>query len=111
MAKSTSRRRRPAMTPEGREDQLISLAFDVAEKQMEAGTASSQVLTHFLKLGTTREKLEQQKLQNENLLIAARIEQMASTERIEAMYEEALKAMRTYSGDELESFDDDFFDG
>lgn len=106
--RSTShRRRRPAHTPEGRENQLISLAADMAEQQLRAGTAPAQVVTHFLKLGSTRERVEQERLKNENLLLAARIEQIAQGNRIEAMYEEALNAMRSYSGQEVEHYDDE----
>lgn len=90
--------RRPATTLEGRENQLISLAFDLAEKMIKNGTASSQVLTHFLKLGSTREKLEQQKLQRENLLLSAKVDAISSAKRIEELYEAALNAMRTYAG-------------
>ncbi len=99
--------RRPANTPEGRENQLISLAADMAEKQLIAGTAPAQVVTHFLKLGSTRERVEQERLQNENLLLSAKIEQMASAKRIEELYETALNAMRSYSGQEVEVYDDD----
>ncbi len=103
----TTRRRRPALTPEGRESQLISLAADMAEEQLRAGTASAQVVTHFLKAGSIRDQLEKERLRNENLLISAKLEQMASGQRIEAMYEEALNAMRSYSGQEVEVYDDD----
>lgn len=97
----------PAFTPEGRESQLISLAYDRAEQQILDGTASAQVLTHFLKLGSTREKLEQQKLQRENLLLSAKVDQMASAQRIEELYEKALNAMRTYSGQTVDDYDED----
>lgn len=103
----STRRRRPAHTPEGRENQLISLAADMAEKQMIAGTAPAQVVTHFLKLGSSRERVEQERLQNENLLLSAKIEQMASARRIEELYETALNAMRSYSGQEVDVYDDD----
>lgn len=93
---------RPATTPEGRENQLISLAADLAEKQLAAGTASAQVITHFLKLGSTREALEQERLQRENLLLSAKVDQLASAKRIEELYEQALGAMRTYAGHEPE---------
>jgi hypothetical protein len=107
-AKRTGRKpRRPATTPEGRENQLISLAVDLAERQLIEGTASSQVLTHFLKLASTREKLEQERLQQENLLLSAKREQLASAKRIEELYENALNAMRAYSGEEVGGYDDD----
>lgn len=106
------RRGRPAFTPEGRESQLTSLAFDLAEKQLAQGTASAQVITHFLKLGSTREKLEQERLQRENLLLSAKVDQMASTRRIEELYETALNAMRTYAGHEVTSSyeEDEYYD-
>ncbi len=97
------RRRRPATTPEARENQLISSAFELAERQLEAGTASAQVITHYLKLGTVREKLEREKLQQENELLKAKIESMNSMHRTEEMYSKALSAMRQYSGQEVES--------
>lgn len=98
---------RPATTPEGRENQLISLASDLAERQLANGTASAQVITHFLKLGSTRERLEQERLQRENLLLSAKVDQMASSKRIEELYETALNAMRTYAGHEVNSYDED----
>jgi hypothetical protein len=93
------RRIRPATTTEGRESQLISLADSLAERQMREGTASAQVITHFLKLGSTREKLEQQRLINENLLLSAKIEQINSGQRMEELYAAALGAMREYKGE------------
>jgi hypothetical protein len=103
----SKRRHRPATTPEGSENRLISLAADLAERQLREGTASAQVITHFLKMASTRERLEQERLQNENLLLSAKIEQIASNQRIEQMYEEALNAMRSYSGQTVEAYDDD----
>ena len=76
---------------------MISLAMDVAEQQLREGTASSQVITHYLKLAT-REQLEQKKLENETALLVAKAQQIESAERAEEKYEEALKAMRRYSG-------------
>ena len=94
-----SRNSRPATTPEGRENQLVSSAIDLAEDQILNGTASSQVITHFLKLGSTRERLEQQRLEHENELTRVRIEAIESQKRVEELYMEALQAMRSYSGD------------
>lgn len=106
MARKPIRRRgRPATTPEAREQQLVSLAVDLAEKQIEEGTASSQVITHFLKLGSTRERLEQARLENENLLLQEKVTSMASGRRIEELYESALNAMREYSGQDSEELD------
>ncbi len=105
--RKTPRRLRPATTSEGREQQLISLASDLAEKQLRNGTASSQVVTHFLKMASTREKLEQERLQRENLLLSAKVEAMASSKRIEELYETALNAMREYSGNHVDVYDED----
>lgn len=101
------RPRRPATTPDGREQQLISLASDLAEKQLIEGTASSQVMTHYLKLGTSRERLEQERLARENLLLEAKADQLASGKRIEELYGQALDAMRTYSGQDVDMPEED----
>lgn len=96
------RKRPPATTPEARENQLVALAVDVAEKQLIDGTASAQVITHYLKLATPREKLEREKLVRENELLKARAENMASSARIEELYGKAIVAMRQYQGQEVE---------
>ena len=77
------RKIRPALTPEARENQMISLAVDLAEKQLLEGTASSQVITHDLKLGTTKEKLEREILEKQKALIEAKTENLQSAKRIE----------------------------
>lgn len=92
-------RHKPATTPEGRENEMVSIAHDLAERQIRNGTASSQVLTHFLKLGSTRERLEQERLQHENELTRVKIEALESQKRVEELYMEALQAMRSYAGD------------
>lgn len=99
-------RRRPATTPEARENQLISLATDLAERQMRNGSASAQVISHYLKLGSSRERLEQERLQKENELLQAKADAMASQQRVEELYTKALDAMRTYSGQEPTEMDD-----
>lgn len=100
-------RRPPATTPKARENQLISLAVDLAEKQIREGTASSQVITHFLKLGSTREKLEQTKISRENDLLSAKAEAFNSGKDVKKLYESALQAMRTYSGqDDSDDYND-----
>ena len=98
------RRRAPALTPEDREDQLIALAIDLAEKKLMDGTASNQIVAHYLKLGSTRERLEKEKLQKENELLRARTESLQSAKNIEELYKNALDAMRIYRG---ENQDDD----
>ena len=97
-ASGPSKKIRPALTPEARENQLISLAVDLAEQQLRDGTASSQVITHYLKLGTTRERLEKELLEREVELKKAKTESIQSAERIEKRYSEAITAMRNYGG-------------
>lgn len=92
-------RRKPATTPEARENEMVNAAMELAEKQIRDGTASSQVVTHFLKLGSTREQLEQQRLAHENELTRVKIESLEAQARIEELYVEAINAMRTYAGD------------
>lgn len=96
---NSPRKRPPATTPEGRENQLISLAMDLVEKRLLAGTASSQETTHFLKLGSTKERLEKDILEKQKDLITAKTESIQSAKRVEELYVDALNAMRRYSGD------------
>lgn len=103
---TSSAKRRPARTPEARENQLISLAVDLTERQLRDGTASSQVISHYLKLGSSRERLEQERLKNENILLEAKAEALASARRVEELYSKALNAMRTYAGQEPLSYED-----
>lgn len=93
-----AKRGRPALSPEARENQMIALAVDLAEQQLREGTASSQVITHFLKLGTTKAELEKEKLQLENELTKAKTESVKSMKRSEELMAEAIKAFRNYSG-------------
>ena len=92
------RKRRPATTPEGRENQLISLAVDLAERQLREGTASAQVITHYLKLATTRERVEKEILEEQKELLKAKTEALKSQKRMDELYENAINAMRIYSG-------------
>src|ERR1700761_5970128 len=98
--KGQNPQRPPATTLESRENQVIAAAYDLAERQILEGKASSQVITHFLKLGSTREQLEKERLQQENLLTAAKIESLQSAKRMEELYNKALSAMKTYAGQE-----------
>lgn len=107
MAPRRNPKRRPATTDENRENQLVSLAIDLAEKQLSEGTASSQVITHYLKLGSTRERLEQERLLRENELLNARVETLASARRVEELYAAALGAMRQYAGHQMGELEDD----
>lgn len=95
-------RRAPAVSPEARENQLIAMAYDLAEKQFLEGTASSQVITHFLKMGSSRERFEQLKLGGEIRLNDTKIENMESAVRTEELYSKAMKAMSVYSGQEVD---------
>lgn len=90
-------RRKPATTPEELENEMISLAFDATRDRIKRGDASSQELTHFLKLGSSRERLEQERLAHENELTRVKIEHMAAQSRIEELYVDAIKAMRSYA--------------
>lgn len=101
------RRRAPAKTPESREKQLMSLAVDLAEKQLSDGTASAQVITHYLKLASTTQRLEQEKLERENELLRAKTEALQSAKRVEELYANALTAMRSYSNREEDSDNED----
>ena len=92
------RSRPPATTPEARENQMIALAVDLAEKQLANGTASSQVITHYLKLGSTKEKIEKEILEKQKDLIVAKTESIKSAKQIEELYKDALSAMSRYSG-------------
>lgn len=103
-----SPRRPPGTTPEARENQLINLAVSEVERQITAGTASSQILTHYLKMGSTRERLEQRRLEAENELLKAKIEQLGSMKRMEELYEGAIQAMRSYKGEDPLPADDEF---
>ena len=88
---------RPALLPEAREAQKIAMAMDVAEERLRNGTASSQEVVHFLKLGTSRAELEKEKLKKENKVLEAKAKAYESSEEIKTLYENALKAMRNYS--------------
>jgi len=101
------RKQRPGMSVEARENQLISLAVDLAEKQLLEGTASSQVITHYLKLGSTKERLEKEILKQQKELIEAKTEALHSSKRIEELYSNALNAMRNYRGDINSDEDED----
>lgn len=98
----SKRRQSSAMTPEARENELVSQATDLAERQIQDGTVSSQVLVHYLRLGTQREKLEREKLQNDNLLRSAQVDAMRSAQRVEELMDEALRVFRYYQGEDDE---------
>lgn len=99
--------RRPALSPETREAQMISYAYDLVEQRLLNGTATSQETTHFLKLGSAKAQLELEKLRKENALLTAKEEQIKNDQRSSEMFEVALKAFKSYKGDSDDSEDDD----
>ena len=102
----TERNQPPGQTLEARENQLILLATNLAEEQLRNGTASSQVIYHYLKLGSTRERLEQERLRNENSLARAKTESIEAQKQQELDFQEAMRAWRSYSGQEEDDYDD-----
>lgn len=103
-----AKNKRPALTPEAREKQMVAYAVDLAEKQLLEGTASSQVITHYLKIGSMREKLERERLEEENKLLRAKTEALQSQKRVEELYINALNAMKRYSGQGEPDDQDDY---
>lgn len=97
---------RPALTPDARENQMAALAMDLVEQRLRDGTASSQETTHFLKLVSSKARLEQERLKLENELVAAKTKALANAEEIKVLYEEALKAMRRYGGHGDDEYDE-----
>lgn len=98
LGNSSMKKGMPARTVEARESQLIKYAVDLAEKQLLDGSASSQVITHFLKLGTSKAELEKEKLRRENILLEAKAQSIESSKESKALYEDAIKAFRNYNG-------------
>lgn len=94
----TIREIRPALTPDAREQQMISLAVDCAEKQLLEGTASSQVIVHYLKLATKKERIENEIREEQKKLIEAKTENLQSAKRVEELYQKAMEAMSVYTG-------------
>ena len=100
--------RSPARTPQERENQLIDAAVDLAHRQIQDGTASSMTIVHFLKLGSSRERLEQTRLEHEIELAKTKREQMLAEMQMGELIQDALKAMRTYTGQAPEIEDAEF---
>lgn len=105
---TSSRKVRPALTPEARENQMISLAIDLVEKRLIEGTASSQETTHFLKLATSKARLERERLELENELTKAKTESIRAQKRSDELFAEAIKAFKTYSGNNSASEEDEY---
>lgn len=106
MGKSTKKDLPPVRSPEAKESQLINLAFKLAEAKLKDGTASSQLITHFLKLATVREQLENDKLRSDLKVANAKIKHMEAQETSKDLYERALAAFRLYAGSESQEEDD-----
>ncbi len=99
-----------ARTPEQREAQLAGLAYDLAEQQFLEGTASSQVIVHFLKVGSTREKQELEKMKQETILVEAKVKDLSNVEELKVLYKDAMDAMRGYAGHDVdETIDPNIF--
>ena len=107
---SIGRKMKPALTPDAKESQMGYLAMELAEKQLRDGTASSQVITHFLKLVSSKERLEKERLEEENKLLRAKTKALADTADSKVLYENALKAMRSYSGMGVGEEDDEDYE-
>lgn len=103
---STTNNSKPAITPEAKERQMIKLSMELAEKQLREGTASSQIITHYLKLGSTKNQLEKEMLEEQKKLIQAKTENMQSAKRIEELYAKAMESMSIYSGRKAETSED-----
>ena len=102
------RKIRPGLTPEARENQLVSLAVDLAEKQLLEGTASSQVISHYLKIGSTKERIEKEILEKQKELIDAKTQALQSAKKVEELYANALRAMKNYSGQDEDDDESNF---
>lgn len=105
-AKKIKRRQAPGKTIESRENQIISLAYDLAEKRIRNGTATSQEVSHFLKMGSSQAQLERVKLENENKLLQAKTDALESQKKIEELYEKAIRSMALYQGREVSDEED-----
>lgn len=85
------------LTPEAQENEMIYLATQLARQQLQDGTASSQVIAHYLKLGSTNARLEREKLEEENKLLRAKTEALQKSANVEELYSKAIAAMQSYS--------------
>ena len=97
VVEGSMKRQTPAITPEGREDQMIAYDVNLAEEQVRNGTASSQVITHYLKLGSMRERMEKKKLQEEIKLLEAKTEAIKADREKNDLYAQVIEAIRTYT--------------
>ena len=100
----------PARTIEGRNDQLIAAAFDLVERRLHDGSASAQETVHFLRMGTINQRLQEEKVHRENLVLAARVEELKNRTSGEEMMARALAAFKGYSGQEPVDLDGEGLD-
>lgn len=98
----------PATSPEERENQLIALAYDLVEKRLIEGTATSQETVHFLKMGSVRQQEELEKLRSENELLKAKTECIQSDKITEQLYRDAIDAMRSYQPTQEDDINDPY---
>lgn len=92
------RKPKTATSPAARENQVIAMAYDLAEKQIREGTASAQVITHFLKMGSEKEREEREMMREQKRLIAAKTDSLEHSKKMESLFTDALKAIKEYSG-------------
>ena len=102
-----AKKSRPPLTAEGKEKQMISLAMDCAEEQLRNKTASSQLIVHYLKLGSEKNRLEMEKIKEENKLLKAKTEAIKSLKSQEELYVNAIRAMRRYAGEPVDDETED----
>lgn len=103
---NTQRRTRAALSPEARQQQLIAMAYDVAEKRLMEGKASSQEIVYLMRLGSRRERAEQRRIENQADFMSAKTKAIEEAESIDKLYSEAIAAMKVYSGEEVDYGDD-----
>lgn len=103
----------PARSPESRENELISLAYSEAERRLRDGSASSQIITTLLNLASTKAQLEMEKLRSDLRVADAKVNQMKAQEESKELYEEVIKAFRSYSGyseeEEYDDYEDEYY--
>lgn len=89
---------KPARTPEARENQLISLAYDLAEERLRNGTASSAEVVQLMKWGSKQTRLEQELTETKMELMKAKKEALEASTRMEELFEDAMRQFRRYNG-------------
>ena len=104
--KKTTRKQAPARTKEAREQQLENLAMNLAEEKLRNGTASSQIICHFLNLATEKAELDREKVRADVKLQNAKVDAIESQKQTEEMYAKAIAAMQRYQGHMDDSYDD-----